>query len=118
MVLVDFTKEDLDNILEVFDHDNFLDYDDDNTLHKLREKISKYSKQKNFVYVGDSLLNEEDSIKFLEELKRPATQEELDFAKEADEVFRNTKLYKNGYCYKCETEKSSTYFRDVCEECF
>lgn len=118
MVLVDFTKEDLDNILEVFDHDNFLDYDDNDTLHKLREKISKYSKQKNFVYVGNELLDEEDSKDFLEDLNRPATKEELDSWKEAVETYRKIKTYRNGYCYKCETEKKNNRFRDVCEECF
>lgn len=118
MVLLDFTKEELFNLIETFDHDNWLDYDDDGSLTRLRDKIWKYYEQENFVYVGNELLDEESSKSFLEDLKREPTQAELDYTKEADKYFRSVKTYTNGYCYKCKQEKKCNYFRDVCEECF
>jgi ATP phosphoribosyltransferase regulatory subunit HisZ len=118
MVLLDFTKEDLENLLEVFDHDNFLDYDDDNKLHELRGKISKYLNQKDFVYIGNELLDEEQAESLLKDLERKPTQEEINDLRESLEFARRIKTYTNGYCYKCEKEKDCDYFRDVCEECF
>lgn len=117
MVLVDFTKEELYNLIETFDHDNWLDYDEDGSLKRLRDKIWNYYEQKNFVYLGDELLNEESGKEFLEELERKPTQKQIDDLKDAVKFARKIKTFTKGYCYSCEKEELDWY-RDVCTECF
>lgn len=117
MVLVDLSKRDLENILESIDQGNWLDYDDDGELHRLRSKIWDWLKQKNFVYFQGEMLSEEDGENFIVEFERPATKEELEYAKEADEFFRKTPLIKISYCYSCKKEERD-WHREVCTDCF
>jgi len=105
MVLVDFTREELELMGAIIDCD---------CHSELRKKINTYVNQKNFVYFGGQMLDEKGTERFLE---YEATQEELDYAKEADELYRNTTVVNDDYCYGCKQEKTDQ-FRTVCSSCF